>query len=187
MANPMTPRRTSATQSDRCRTSIGSWWQANSRNTRPDESWYWEYWFEREHSPDLASLIARRLCSLFRWLFDGLHWSLTAVKAGDVDDAGSTELGAADARDGRSLLVHWEVGSDPFSMRLARRLAKRKVDRALTKQAYCLNSRLAQLPQRMSPLLALGRKSRRCNNFGSYVWFSRRGERIDFMPGLTLS
>jgi len=35
-------------------------------------------------------------------------------------------------------------------MRLARRLAKRKVDRALTKQAYCLNGRLAQLPQRMS-------------------------------------
>jgi hypothetical protein len=42
----------------------------------------------------------------------------------------------------------------PFSMRLARRLVKRKVDRALIKQAYCLNSRLAQLPQRMSPLLA---------------------------------
>ena len=30
--------------------------------------------------------------------------------------------------------------------------------------------------------MALGRRSRRCNNFGSYVWFNRRGERVDFMP-----
>ena len=25
--------------------------------------------------------------------------------------------------------------------------------------------------------------SRRCNNFGSYGWYKRRGERVDFMPG----
>ena len=73
--------------SERCRTSIGSWWQASSRNARPDESWYWEYWFEREHSPDLAFLIARRLRSLFRWLIGGLRWSLTVEKAGDVGEA----------------------------------------------------------------------------------------------------
>jgi|SRR6516164_1681272 len=54
---------------------------------RPDESWYWEYWFEGEHSPDLAFLIARRLRSLFRWLIGGLRWSLTVEKAGDVGEA----------------------------------------------------------------------------------------------------
>jgi quinoprotein glucose dehydrogenase len=32
------------------------------------------------------------------------------------------------------------------------------------------------------PLLALDGKSRRCNNFGSYGWYKRRGERVDFMP-----
>ena len=88
----MTPR-TSASPSERCRTSIGSWWQASSQNSRPDESWYWEYWFKREHSPDLAFVIARRLRSLFRWLIGGLRWSLTDVKTGDVGDAGSTEVG----------------------------------------------------------------------------------------------
>jgi hypothetical protein len=50
----------------------------------PDESLYWEYWFEREHAPDLAFLAARRLRSLFRWLIGGLRWSLTVVKAGDI-------------------------------------------------------------------------------------------------------
>ena len=45
------------------------------------------YWFEREHSPDLAFLIARRLRSLFRWLIGGLRWSLTVEKAGDVGEA----------------------------------------------------------------------------------------------------
>jgi hypothetical protein len=34
----------------------------------------------------------------------------------------------------------------------------------------------------MSQVLALGGKSRRCNNFGSYGWYKRRGERVDFMP-----
>src|SRR5262249_10099895 len=78
---------------ERCGTAIGSWWQASSPSNRPDESRYWEYWFEREHSPDLAFLIARRLRSLFRWLIGSLHSSLTVVKAGDVDDARSTEVG----------------------------------------------------------------------------------------------
>jgi hypothetical protein len=30
--------------------------------------------------------------------------------------------------------------------------------------------------------MALGGKSRRCNNFGSYGWYKRRGERVDFLP-----
>jgi hypothetical protein len=79
--------------SERCRTAIGSWWQASSRNAQPDESWYWEYWFEREHSPDLAFLIAKRLRTLFRWLIGGLRLSPTVVKARDVGDASSTEVG----------------------------------------------------------------------------------------------
>ena len=33
----------------------------------------------------------------------------------------------------------------------------------------------------MSWDLALGGKSLHCNNFGSYVWLKRRGERVDFM------
>jgi hypothetical protein len=35
----------------------------------------------------------------------------------------------------------------------------------------------------MRPELALGGKSRRCNNFGNYGWCKRRGERVDVMPG----
>src|SRR5262249_52161989 len=31
--------------------------------------------------------------------------------------------------------------------------------------------------------LALGGKSQHCNNFGSYGYYKRRGERVDFMPG----
>lgn len=31
-------------------------------------SWYYEYWYEREHSPDLAFLVARLVRSLFRRL-----------------------------------------------------------------------------------------------------------------------
>ena len=89
----MPPRRTRATQSERCHSAIGAWWQASSRNARPDESWYWEYWYEKEHSPDLAIVIARRLRSLFRRLIGGLRWSLTVVKTGDVSDARSTEVG----------------------------------------------------------------------------------------------
>jgi hypothetical protein len=32
----------------------------------------------------------------------------------------------------------------------------------------------------------IGRKSRRCNKFGSYGWKKRRGERVDFMTGFDL-
>jgi hypothetical protein len=35
---------------------------------RPSASWYYEYWYEREHSPDLAFLVARLVRSLFRRL-----------------------------------------------------------------------------------------------------------------------
>jgi hypothetical protein len=72
---------------ERYQTAIGPSWQTSSRNARPEESWYWEYWFEREHSPDLAFLIARRLRSLFRWLIGGLRWSLKVEKAGEVGEA----------------------------------------------------------------------------------------------------
>jgi len=91
MANPMTQGAMSRNESERCRTSIGSWWQISSRNSRPDESWYWEYWFERNHSPDLAFRFARLLHSLLRWLIDGVRWSLKIVKGGDVGDEKPTE------------------------------------------------------------------------------------------------
>ena len=32
-------------------------------------------------------------------------------------------------------------------------------------------------------LVARGGKSLHCNNFGSYGYYKRRGERVDFMPG----
>jgi len=35
----------------------------------------------------------------------------------------------------------------------------------------------------LTSLDGIGRKSRRRNNFGSYVWCNRHGERVDFMPG----
>ena len=35
---------------------------------RPSASWYYEYWYEREHSPDLAFLVVRLIRSLFRRL-----------------------------------------------------------------------------------------------------------------------
>src|SRR5215813_14847866 len=37
-------------------------------------------------------------------------------------------------------------------------------------------------PQRFSAV-ALDGKSRRCNSFGSYRWYKRRSERVDFWPG----
>jgi hypothetical protein len=69
------------------RTAIGSWWQASSRNARPDESWYWEYWFEREHSPDLPFQIARHLRNQFRRVIGGLRWPLTVEMAGAAGEA----------------------------------------------------------------------------------------------------
>ena len=69
------------------RTAIGSWRQASSRNARPDESWYWEYWFEREHSPDLPFQIARHLRNQFRRVIGGLRWPLTVEMAGAAGEA----------------------------------------------------------------------------------------------------
>lgn len=84
---------TSATQSGRCRTAIGSWWQASSRNNRPDESWYWEYWFKKDHSRDLAFLIARGVRSFLRWLL-GVRRSLRmVVKAPYAGEEMSIEAG----------------------------------------------------------------------------------------------
>jgi hypothetical protein len=84
---------TSATQSGRCRRSIGSRWRASSQNYRLDESWYWEYWFEKDHSPDLAFLIARRVRSFLRWLL-ALSRSLRMVaKAADAVDERPIEAG----------------------------------------------------------------------------------------------
>ena len=102
MANQMTPRRTTATQSERSRTAIGSWWQASSQNARPDESWYWEYWFEREHSPDLAFLIARRLRSLFRWLIGSLRWPPTVEMAGAAGEVRINRVWSAVATDAKA-------------------------------------------------------------------------------------
>jgi len=48
---------------------------------------------------------------------------------------------------------------------------------------------LAKFPSKllrcMNQFVALGGKSRRCDNFGSYAWYKRRGERVDFCLRLT--
>jgi hypothetical protein len=85
--------KTSATQSDRCHTSIGTWWRASYQNYRPDESRYWEYWFEKDHSPDLAFLIARRVRSFLRWLLDVSRSLRMVVKAADAGDERPTAAG----------------------------------------------------------------------------------------------
>jgi hypothetical protein len=91
------------------------------------ETWYWEYWFEREHSPDLAILIARRLRSLFRWLIRGLCWSLTVEKTGDVGDARSTEVGRpwdTNAKPSKQLSVYRDQNGD-IEITLARMVQPR--------------------------------------------------------------
>jgi hypothetical protein len=70
--------RRSTTQAERCSTAIGSWWLA--RNSRPNESWYWQYWFEKDHSPDLAFAIARLVGSFLRWSICVAQWWLQATQ-----------------------------------------------------------------------------------------------------------
>jgi hypothetical protein len=92
LGNAMVRGKRNAIESERCRTSVGEWWQLCS-GLRPDQSWYWDYWFERDYSPDLAFRIARLAQSCLRWLIGVVRWSLTVAEIGDAGEAIPTQVG----------------------------------------------------------------------------------------------
>jgi hypothetical protein len=72
------------------------------------------------------------------------------------------------------LAINPETAKALDMVTLSLRTRVKRGDRIISYELCCTRSGL---------FLALGRKSRRCNNFDSYVWFNRHGERVDFMPG----